>query len=122
MERNNFKERCEVRMTALGLGQKELGELVGKPQQRINEAFRGEKTTAAATLRVTIDQALIRMIDEKRIGMIDDLLDVVEQDAAWTHNPAAVSLILPEDLLYVVTVDGKPVGTWNPVAKSYKKF
>ncbi len=122
MEKNTFKERCEVRMAALGLGQKELGELVGKPQQRINEAIRGDKTPAASSLRVAIDQALSRKVDEKRVKMLDDVLDVLEQDEAKVWNPAEVSLILPEDLLYVVTERGIPVGTWNPVTKVYRAF
>lgn len=122
MERNNFKERCDVRLAALNLTQDQLGELVGKPRQRLTEAFRGEKTPAASALRITIDQALSRKIDEKRIEMLDDVLDVLEEDEAKAWNLADVSLILPEDLLYIVTERGKPVGTWNPVTKSYKEF
>ena len=122
MEKNNFKERCEVRMAALVLGQKELGELLGKPQQRINEAIRGDKTPAASSLRVAIDQALNRKIEEKRVEMIDDLLDVLERDTSNVWTPADVSLILPEDMMYIVTKNGKPVGTWNPVNKGYRPF
>ena len=54
--------------------------------------------------------------------MLDDVLDVLEVDEAKAWNLADVSLILPEDLLYIVTERGKPVGTWNPVTKSYKEF
>ena len=122
MERNNFKERCDVRLAALNLTQDQLGELVGKPRQRLTEAFRGEKSPAASSLRVAIDQALNRKIEEKRVEMIDALLDVLERDTERSWNPADVSLILPEDLLYIVTERGKPVGTWNPVTKSYKEF
>ncbi len=119
---NNFKNRCEVQMVSLGITQTELGELVGKPQQRINEAFRGDKTPAASALRVTIDQALCRKIEEKRVELLDDLLDELEKDEDKSWSPAAVSLILPEDMQYIVTENGIPVGTYNPVTKSYRTF
>ena len=122
MERNNFKERCDVRLAALNMTQDQLGELVGKPRQRLTEAFRGEKSPAASSLRVAIDQALNRKIEEKRVEMIDALLDVLERDTERSWNPADVSLILPEDLFYIVTERGKPVGTWNPVTKKYQAF
>ena len=122
MERNNFKERCDVRLAALNMTQDQLGELVGKPRQRLTEAFRGEKSPAASSLRVAIDQALNRKIEEKRVVMIDDLLDVLERYTSNVWNPADVSLILPEDMTYIVTKNGKPVGTWNPVNKGYRPF
>lgn len=120
MEKNTFKERCEVRMAALGLGQKEIGELVSKPQQRINEAVRGDKTPAASSLRVAIDQAITKKVDEKRKQMIEDAKPHLAEQADL--DPWAVSMILPEDMQYIVTHYGIPVGTYNPVTKKYQAF
>ncbi len=120
MERNNFKERCDVRMAALNLTQDQLGEIVGKPRQRLTEAFRGDKTPAALALRVTIDQALIRLVGEKRREMAEEI-----KQAAPTVAPqlsGEISLILPEDMQCIVTEDGVPVGVWNPTTKSYREF
>lgn len=122
MEKNNFKNRCEVRMAALGMTQKALGILVGKPQPKINDALAGDTSPAASALRVTIDQILNRRVDEKRIGMLDDLCDVLERDPEREWKLASVSLILPEDMICIVTERGKPVGTWNPVTKVYRAF
>ena len=123
MKRNHFKERCEVRMTALGMVQKDLAELVGKPVPRLVEALRGDTTNAASALRVKMDLALTRLIDDKRTWMTDDFLTLVGDDLPPEELPeGTVSMILPEDLLYVVTVDGVPVGEWNPVSHKYCRF
>ena len=76
----------------------------------------------AEKARVSIDQALTRKVGEKRIEMIDDLLDVLEQDEEKKWNPATVSMILPEDVSYIVLENGIPVGKWIPETKTYLPF
>lgn len=120
MERNQFKERCDVRMAALNITQDQLGEMVGKPRQRITEAFRGEKSPAASSLRVKMEHTLLEEINKKRIDMRFDVAEALADEPGI--NLARVSLILPEDLIYIVTEDGIPVGIWNPQNKTYKKF
>ena len=120
MERNQFKERCDVRMAALNITQDQLGEMVGKPRQRITEAFRGEKSPAASSLRVKMEHTLLEEINKQRIDMRFDVAEALADEPGI--NLARVSLILPEDLIYIVTEDGIPVGIWNPQNKTYKKF
>ena len=123
MAKNHFKDRTEVRMTALGITQRDLGELLGKPQSRIGEAMNGDTSPAAGSLRVQMDLALTRLIDDKRTWMTDDFLTLVGDDLPPEELPeGTVSMILPEDLLYIVTVDGVPVGEWNPVSHKYRRF
>ena len=120
MEKNAFHNRCSVRMAALEITQAELAEDIGSTQAKIALAVRGDKTAASASLRVKIDQALTRMVGEKRKAMAKDL-----QAAATTQAPhlqGELSLLLPEDVLYVVLEDGLPVGLWRPDTKSYTEF
>lgn len=117
MERNHFKERTEVRMTALGLSQKKVAEMVGVPQTRVAEAMRGDTTPAASSLRVRIDQALNRMANDKREWMTEAV-----RSCLGSGKDERISLILPEDMVYVVTYGGVPVGTWNPISKVYRAF
>ena len=120
MEKSYFKDRCDVRMACLGIGQKELAEMVEKPVQRLTEAFRGEMSPAASSLRVKMEHTLLEEINKKRIDMRFDVAEALADEPGI--NLARVSLILPEDLLYIVTEDGIPVGIWNPQNKTYKKF
>lgn len=117
MERNHFKERAEVRMEALGLKQRHLAEMLGVPVTRVTEALRGDKAPALACLRVKIEIELNRLIEEKRKDMIEEIRRAVGMEA-----DDKVSLILPEDLEYLVTYGGIPIGKWNPVSKTYKAY
>ena len=117
MQMNHFRERAEVRMTALGLTQKKVAEMVGVPQTRVAEALRGDTTQAASSLRVKIDQALNRMVNDKRACMTENV-----RSSIGSVGDEKISMILPEDMVYVVTYGGVPVGTWNPVSKVYRAF
>lgn len=120
MEKNHFKERCNIRMACLGIGQKELAEMVEKSITRLCEAIGGDMSPASASLRVKVEHTLLEKINEKRIDMRFDVAEALADEPGI--NLARVSLILPEDLIYIVTEDGIPVGTWNPQSKSYRKF
>ena len=117
MERNYFKERTDVRMASLGLNQKSVADMVGVPKSRVSEAMGGDMTPAATHLRMKIDNALDRMIQEKRKSMIEEIGIKVGM-----QQDNKMSLILPEDMVYVVTYDGFPVGTWNPIKKIYQSY
>lgn len=115
MQRNYFKERVELRMAALGIVQKQLAEKLGKPIQRLTEALRGDNTAAAQSLRVKIDLALTGMCNEKREQMAAEICKEIPSQAP--HLLGEISVLLPEDMIYVVTEDGFPVATWNPVTR-----
>ena len=38
------------------------------------------------------------------------------------HIQGKLSVILPEDMIYIVTEDGIPVGSWNPVTNTYSEL
>lgn len=123
MQKNYFKERTEVRMTALGLSQNDMAELLGVARTRITEALRGDTTPAASNLRIRMDQALSRMADDKRRWMAKQVKDAMGLDETNPDNSeflATISVILPEDMTYFVTEGGVPIGTWNPVSRTYK--
>ncbi len=120
MERNHFKERCEVRMAALGLSLEGLCELVGKARQRVCEALRGENSPVASSLRVKIEQSLTGMCAEKRERMEAEIEAV--RDIQCPHLVGKLSVIMPEDMIYIVTEDGVPVGAWNTVSKTYSEL
>lgn len=111
MRKNEFKYRCEMRMKSFGLTTEALGAMFGKAKARVIEALRGDNTDAARSLRVQIDLKLTGMCDEERARM------AAEIEAARGKYPelqGELSVILPEDMLYVVTEDGMPVGVWSP--------
>ena len=118
MEKNHFKERCNIRMAFLGIGQKELAKMVGKSVPRLCEAIGGDMTAASASIRVKIEHALLEEINKKRIDMRFEVVEALADEPGI--NLARVSLILPEDLIYIVTEDGIPVGSWNPQNKTYR--
>lgn len=120
MQRNYFKERVEIRMAALGLVQKQLAEKLGKPIQRLTEALRGDNTAAAQSLRVKIDLTLAGMCNEKREQMAAEIEKV--RAVQCPHLQGKLSVILPEDTIYIVTEDGVPVGSWNPVTNTYSEL
>lgn len=115
MERTPFRERVEIKMAALNLGQKELADLVEAPVQRVNEALRGETTPRASSLRVKIDQSLTRLAGEKRKRMAEEI-----KQAADTILEGELSVLLPEDVMYIVLQDGEPIALWFPETKTIK--
>lgn len=120
MERNHFGERCEVRMTALGINQYDLAEMVGKDRSRVTRAIRGDKEPSVANLRVRIEQILTGMCDERRAKMAAEIEAV--RDVQCPHLEGKLSVILPEDMIYIVTEDGIPVGAWNPQSKTFREL
>lgn len=114
MRKDEFKHRCEMRMKSFGITTEALGAMFGKAKTRVIEALRGDNTDAARSLRVQIDLKLTGLCDEERARM------AAEIEAARGKYPelqGELSVILPEDMLYVVTEDGLPVGVWSPEAK-----
>ncbi len=120
MERNHFRERCEVRMTALGIDQNDLAGMVGKDRSRVTRAICGDKEPALASMRVQIEQILNSLCDQKRERMAAELES--KREILCPHLVGKLSVILPEDLLYIVTEDGIPVGAWNPQSKTYREL
>ena len=120
MERNHFKERCEVRMTALGINQDDLAKIVQKDRSRVTRAIRGDKEPSVASLRVRIEQILTGMCDERRARMAAEIEAV--RDVQCPELTGTLSVILPEDMVYIVTEDGIPVGAWNPQSKTYREL
>ena len=111
MRKDEFKHRCEMRMKSFGITTEALGAMFGKAKTRVIEALRGDNTDAARSLRVQIDLKLTGLCDEERARM------AAEIEAARGKYPelqGELSVILPEDMLYVVTEDGMPVGVWSP--------
>lgn len=111
MRKDEFKHRCEMRMKSFGITTEALGAMFGKAKTRVIEALRGDNTDAARSLRVQIDLKLTGLCDEERGRM------AAEIEAARGKYPelqGELSVILPEDMLYVVTEDGMPVGVWSP--------
>lgn len=111
MRKDEFKHRCEMRMKSFGLTTEAMGAMFGKAKTRVIEALRGDNTDAARSLRVQIDLKLTGLCDEERARM------AAEIEAARGKYPelqGELSVILPEDMLYVVTEDGMPVGVWSP--------
>lgn len=114
MRKDEFKHRCEMRMKSFGITTEALGAMFGKAKARVIEALRGDNTDAARSLRVQIDLKLTGLCDEERGRM------AAEIEAARGKYPelqGELSVILPEDMLYVVTEDGLPVGVWSPEAR-----
>ena len=111
MRKDEFKHRCEMRMKSFGITTEALGAMFGKAKTRVIEALRGDNTDAARSLRVQIDLKLTGLCDEERGRM------AAEIEAARGKYPelqGELSVILPEDMLYMVTEDGMPVGVWSP--------
>ena len=114
MRKDEFKHRCEMRMKSFGLTTEALGAMFGKAKARVIEALRGDNTDAARSLRAQIDLKLTGMCDEERSRV------AAEIEAARGKYPelqGKLSVIIPEDWMYVVTEDGLPVGVWSPEAK-----
>ena len=120
MRKDEFKHRCEVRMKSFGLTTEALGAMFGKAKARVIEALRGDNTAAAQSLRVKIDLTLTGMCNEKREQMAAEIEKV--RAVQCPHITGKLSVILPEDMIYIVTEDGVPVGSWNPVTNTYSEL
>ena len=111
MRKDEFKHRCEMRMKSFGLTTEALGAMFGKAKTRVIEALRGDNTDAARSLRVQIDLKLTGLCDEERARMA---AEIESARGKYPELQGELSVILPEDMLYVVTEDGMPVGVWSP--------
>ena len=120
MRKDEFKHRCEMRMKSFGLTTEALGNMFGKAKARVIEALRGDNTAAAQSLRVKIDLTLTGMCNEKREQMAAEIEKV--RAVQCPHVVGKISVILPEDMIYIVTEDGIPVGSWNPVTNTYSEL
>lgn len=120
MRKDEFKHRCEMRMKSFGLTTEALGAMFNKAKARVIEALRGDNTAAAQSLRVQIDLALTGMCNEKREQMAAEIEKV--RAVQCPHLQGKLSVILPEDMIYIVTEDGVPVGSWNPVTNTYSEL
>lgn len=120
MRKDEFKHRCEMRMKSFGLTTEALGAMFGKAKARVIEALRGDNTAAAQSLRVQIDLTLTGMCNEKREQMAAEIEKV--RAVQCPHLQGKLSVILPEDMIYIVTEDGIPVGSWNPVTNTYSEL
>ena len=114
MRKDEFKYRCEMRMKSFGLTTEALGNMFGKAKARVIEALRGDNTAAAQSLRVQIDLKLTGMCDEERARVTAEIEAVRGQ---YPELQGELSVIIPEDWMYVVTEDGMPVGVWNPATR-----
>ena len=114
MRKDEFKHRCEMRMKSFGITTEALGAMFGKAKTRVIEALRGDNTDAARSLRVQIDLKLTGLCDEERGRMA---AEIESARGKYPELQGELSVILPEDMLYVVTEDGLPVGVWSPEAK-----
>ena len=114
MERDEFKRRCEVRMKAFGITMEEMGKMLGKAEARVIEALRGERTPAAQSLRLQMDLKLTGLCDEERSRVV---AEIEEARGAYPELEGELSVILPEDMMYVVTENGIPAGVWNPMTR-----
>ena len=120
MENNRFKERTEAEMKLLGVTAAEVGAMLGKNKVRVSEAMNGEESPAAAYLRSAIREKLTGLKDEKRHALEDEI--EAARAAQCPHLEGRLSVIMPEDLIYIVTEDGIPVGVWNTVTKKYSEL
>lgn len=114
MRKDEFKHRCEMRMKSFGITTEALAAMFGKAKARVIEALRGDNTPIAKSLRVQIDLKLTGMCDEERARMAAEIEAV---RGKYPELQGELSVILPEDMLYVVTEDGMPVGVWSPQTK-----
>jgi hypothetical protein len=109
-----------MRMKSFGLTTEALGAMFNKAKARVIEALRGDNTAAAQSLRVKIDLTLTGMCNEKREQMAAEIEKV--RAVQCPHLQGKLSVILPEDIIYIVTEDGIPVGSWNPVTNTYSEL
>ena len=116
----NYKDRIEARMKLLGVTAADMSEAVCKPRSRLSEAMNGEATPAAECLRLLVERTLIGMVDNKR-REIEAELEAARREQ-FPEIEGKLSVIMPEDLIYIVTEDGLPVGVWLPEAKVFREL
>jgi hypothetical protein len=114
MRKDEFKHRCEMRMKSFGITTEALAAMFGKAKARVIEALRGDNTPIAQSLRVQIDLKLTGLCDEERARVAAEIEAVRGQ---YPELQGELSVILPEDMIYIVTEDGIPTGVWNPQTK-----
>lgn len=115
-----YKDRVEARMKLLGVTAADMSEAVCKPRSRLSEALNGEATPAAECLRVLVDKTLVGMADKRRREIEAEL--EAARDEQFPELEGRLSVIMPEDLIYIVTEDGLPVGVWLPEAKVFREL
>lgn len=120
MLRSSYKDRVEARMRLLGVTAAEMSEATCKPRSRLSEALNGEATPAAECLRRLVEKTLIGMVDSKRREIEAELEAAREEQ--FTEIEGRLSVIMPEDLIYIVTEDGVPCGVWMPEAKVFREL
>lgn len=118
--KRSFKEKIEVRMKLLGVTAEEIGATLGKTKSRVSEALSGKTTDAAEALRRRIDYTLTGMTDERRRALEAEL--EAERGVQCPHLEGRLSVIMPEDLIYIVTEDGIPAGVWIPETKTFREL
>lgn len=111
VRKDEFVHRCKVRMAAFGVTMERLGDILAKSKTRVIKALAGENSAAAQSLRLRIDLTLTGMCAEERERVAAEINEV---RGKYPELQGELSVILPEDMMYVVTEDGFPVGVWNP--------
>lgn len=114
MRKDEFKRRCEMRMKSFGITTEAMAAMFGKAKARVIEALRGDNTPLAQSMRVQIDLKLTGMCDEER-GRVAAEIEAVR--GKYPELQGELSVIIPEDWMYMVTEDGLPVGVWSPETK-----
>lgn len=111
VKRDEFKHTCEMRMKSFGISTEALAAMFGKAKARVVEALGGDRTPRAQQLRVQIDLKLTGMCDEERACVVEEIEAVRDK---YPELKGKLSVIIPEDMMYVVTEDGFPAGVWDP--------
>lgn len=114
---NNYKSKTEAKMKLLGVSAKDMSVMVEKPATRVSEALSGDMSYGAAQLRTKMDQILTGLTAERRRELEAQLEEA--RDDQFPDLEGRLSVIMPEDMIYIVTEDGLPCGVWNPVSKTY---
>ena len=71
-------------------------------------------------LRVYIDQILTGLTRDRRSELEAEI--EAARDVVCPELEGRLSVIMPEDLVYIVTEDGVPAGVWIPETKTFKEL
>ena len=118
--KRNYRDKAEAKMKMLGVTTKEIAEQLDKPSSRISEAMSGRTERGAAMLRVYIDQILTGLTRDRRSELEAEI--EAARDVVCPELEGRLSVIMPEDLVYIVTEDGVPAGVWIPETKTFKEL
>ena len=118
--KRNYRDKAEAKMKMLGVTTQEIAEQLDKPSSRISEAMSGSTERGAAMLRVYIDQILTGLTRDRRSELEAEI--EAARDVVCPELEGRLSVIMPEDLVYIVTEDGIPVGVWIPETKTFKEL